>query len=72
MTFNTLSFGKFIIFYVAIIVTSVDHSGAALRLLSADNSKFDLLLIDNDINDVDIHTFLRLTKNMDLLSIGEL
>ncbi|KAI3724326.1 hypothetical protein L2E82_36098 [Cichorium intybus] len=50
-------------------LTCVDQSGAALKLLSKKNSKFDLLLIDSGMNDVDVHTFLRLTKNMDFLSI---
>ncbi|KAL8246051.1 hypothetical protein R6Q59_007267 [Mikania micrantha] len=50
-------------------VTCVDHSVAALRLLSENNHHFDLLLIDSDMSDVDTHTFLRLTKNMDVLSI---
>ncbi|KAK1406549.1 hypothetical protein QVD17_41963 [Tagetes erecta] len=50
-------------------VTCVDHCGAALRLLSEKNRQFDLLLIDSDMSDVDTHTFLRLTKSMDVLSV---
>ncbi|CAH1435586.1 unnamed protein product [Lactuca virosa] len=50
-------------------VTCVDHSGAALKLLAKKKVKFDLLLIDSDISDVDVHTFLSLTKNMDVLPI---
>ncbi|CAI9270619.1 unnamed protein product [Lactuca saligna] len=50
-------------------VTCVDHSGAALKLLTKKKIKFDLLLIDSDISDVDVHTFLSLTKNMDVLPI---
>ncbi|KAI3745991.1 hypothetical protein L6452_08406 [Arctium lappa] len=50
-------------------VTCVDNSWAALRLLSEKENGFDLLLIDRDITNVDVHTFLRLANNMDLLSM---
>nr|GEX89731.1 two-component response regulator ARR12-like [Tanacetum cinerariifolium] len=49
--------------------TCVYQSGAALRLLSENSSKFDLLLVDCSIHDADVHAFLRETKNMDVLSI---
>ncbi|KAI3735808.1 hypothetical protein L6452_15325 [Arctium lappa] len=45
-------------------VTCVDHAGDALRILSESKDKFDLLLIDSELRDVDILTFLRLTKAM--------
>ena len=54
-----------------LIVTYVDHFGAALRLLSEKKNEIELLLIDSDTTDMDIHTFLRSAKNMDLLSVGE-
>ncbi|KAL4578930.1 hypothetical protein LXL04_015062 [Taraxacum kok-saghyz] len=50
-------------------VTCVDHAGAALKLLSKKKSEFDLVLIDSGMRDVDVHTFLSLTKNMDVLTI---
>ncbi|KAI3745996.1 hypothetical protein L6452_08411 [Arctium lappa] len=50
-------------------VTYVDHPGAALALLSEKENEFDLLLIESDTTGMDIHTFLRLAKNMDLLSV---
>ncbi|KAI3797490.1 hypothetical protein L1987_32747 [Smallanthus sonchifolius] len=56
-------------FCASCIVTCVEHSRAALRLLSGKNNQFDLLLIDNDMSDIDTHKFLRLTKSMDVLSV---
>ncbi|PWA69695.1 two-component response regulator ORR26 [Artemisia annua] len=50
-------------------VTCVDQPGAALRFLTEKTSKFDLLLLDCSISDVDVHTFLRVTKSMDALSV---
>ncbi|KAI3797488.1 hypothetical protein L1987_32745 [Smallanthus sonchifolius] len=52
-----------------LLVTCVDHSAAALRLLSETNNQFDLLMIDSGMSDVDTHTVLRLTKSMDILSV---
>ncbi|KAL7588653.1 hypothetical protein Lser_V15G35666 [Lactuca serriola] len=49
--------------------TWVEDAGAALRTLSVKKGKFDLLLIDSDLRDVDIITFLRLTKHMNILSM---
>ncbi|KAJ0852167.1 putative response regulator and transcription factor RR-A-type family [Helianthus annuus] len=50
-------------------VTCVDHYGVALKLLTEKNNQYDLVLIDKDITGLDIHTFLRLTQNMDLLAM---
>ncbi|KAI3745995.1 hypothetical protein L6452_08410 [Arctium lappa] len=50
-------------------VTCVAHSALALKLLSEKENEFDLLLVDSDMTDVDVHTFLRLAKKMDLLSM---
>ncbi|MFS7947090.1 putative response regulator and transcription factor RR-A-type family [Helianthus anomalus] len=50
-------------------VTSVDQAGAALTILTTTKDKFDLLLIASDLSEVDAITFLRLTKNMDILSM---
>ncbi|XP_024966653.1 two-component response regulator ARR10-like [Cynara cardunculus var. scolymus] len=50
-------------------VTCADNSGLALRLLSEKANEFDLLLIDRDITDVDVYTFIRLAKRIDLLSM---
>ena len=58
------------LFALLLLVTCVDNSGAALRLLSEKENGFDLLLIDRDITGVDVHTFLRLAWNMDLLTMG--
>ncbi|XP_022014836.1 two-component response regulator ARR12-like [Helianthus annuus] len=52
------------------LVTSVDQAGAALTMLTTTKDKFDLLLIASDMSEVDAITFLRLTKNMDILSMG--
>ncbi|KAL8246060.1 hypothetical protein R6Q59_007276, partial [Mikania micrantha] len=50
-------------------VTCVDHSIEAIRLLSEKKSDYDLILITHDIRDMDIHTFLRQTKDKDVLPI---
>ncbi|KAI3797492.1 hypothetical protein L1987_32749 [Smallanthus sonchifolius] len=50
-------------------VTHVDQSFEAIRLLSEKKSEYDLLLISHDMSDVDFHTFLNQTKDMDVLSI---
>ncbi|KAI3796937.1 hypothetical protein L1987_39624 [Smallanthus sonchifolius] len=49
-------------------VTHVDQSFEAIRLLSEKKSEYDLLLINHDMSDVDIHTFLNQTKDMGVLS----
>ncbi|KAL4574648.1 hypothetical protein LXL04_021484 [Taraxacum kok-saghyz] len=50
-------------------VTLVEDGGAALRILLVKKDKFDLILIDSDLRDVDVSTFLRLTKDMHILSM---
>ncbi|XP_076882236.1 putative two-component response regulator-like APRR4 [Bidens hawaiensis] len=50
-------------------VTCVDEAGDALRVLAAEKEKYDLLLIASDMKGVDALTFLKITKNMDLLSM---
>ncbi|KAL8234377.1 hypothetical protein R6Q59_020477, partial [Mikania micrantha] len=49
--------------------TCVQQAGVALRMLTEKNDNFDLLLIDCDMRDVDTITFLRLTKNMGIISM---
>jgi len=53
-----------------LLVTCVDHPETALKMLSEKENEFDLLLIDNDLIDADVHALLRSTKNMDFISIG--
>lgn len=41
-------------------------------MLMDSKNKFDLLFIDSDLRDVDVITFLRLTKDMNIIPIGNL
>ncbi|GJR86607.1 two-component response regulator ORR26 [Tanacetum coccineum] len=50
-------------------VTCIHNACAALKLLCEKENEYDLLLVDREIFDVDIHTFLRSADIKDLLSI---
>lgn len=58
-------------FYVFALVTPVDHGGTALEILSKRSEKFDLVLIDSTLSDIDAHMLLRITRNMNLQAIRE-
>ena len=58
-------------FYLSSLVKPVDHGGTALAILSKTSEKFDLVLIDSNLSDVDAHKFLKITRNMDIQAICE-
>ncbi|GKA45670.1 two-component response regulator ARR12-like protein [Tanacetum coccineum] len=50
-------------------VTCIHNAYAALKLLSEKENEYDLLIVDREITNVDIHTFLRSPNIKELLSI---
>ena len=53
------------------LVTCIHDACVALKLLSKKKNEYDLLLVDREITNMDIHTFLRSADIMELLLMGE-
>ena len=51
-------------------VTCVNKVGTALTMLADEKEDFDIILLDRGLREVYMITFLRLTKDMDILKMG--
>ncbi|XP_071694757.1 two-component response regulator ARR12-like [Rutidosis leptorrhynchoides] len=52
-----------------ILVTYVDDSLEAIKVVAQKADKFDFILIDKDVSEVDVLKFLRITRNLNIPSI---
>ena len=56
--------------FVIELVTCVDKATTAIHLLTDEKADFDILLLDSNLRDVEIIPILQLTKDMNILKIG--
>ena len=56
--------------FVIELVTCVDKAVTALNMLTDEKADFDILLLDSDLRDVEMIPILQLTKDMNILKIG--